>query len=110
MTIVGLSLHETAVYTLLLNHKLKEAKGQADLLARTDLLTGLKNRRAFFEVGEALLDNAHGHPFSLVMLDIDKFKLINDTYGHATGDEVIKSGRYGYARYGPGIGCRHRYI
>jgi len=61
-------------------------------LATTDPLTGAANRRSFMERGGAELDRArrHGRPASLIMLDIDHFKSINDTYGHAAGDEVLR--------------------
>ena len=55
--------------------------------AHRDPMTGVYNRRRFFELAGPLLDQ--GTSFAL-MLDIDKFKSVNDTYGHATGDEVIK--------------------
>jgi diguanylate cyclase (GGDEF)-like protein len=59
-------------------------------LATTDPLTGALNRRAFFEAGIEACERAEtGSPLSLVMLDIDHFKRINDTYGHAVGDEVL---------------------
>lgn len=60
--------------------------------AFTDHLTGLANRRRFErqlerEVGRVL---RFGHPFSLLMIDIDSFKNLNDTYGHDAGDEAIR--------------------
>ncbi|PYE52420.1 diguanylate cyclase [Paenibacillus barcinonensis] len=56
--------------------------------ARTDMLTGLNNRRTFEEVIQNWI---HEHiSFAIVVLDIDRFKLINDTFGHSTGDEVLK--------------------
>lgn len=65
---------------------------QLDLvrLAETDALTGVLNRRAFFERADALLRNAGKAPLAAVMLDIDHFKRINDTYGHDVGDRVIQ--------------------
>lgn len=55
--------------------------------AKRDPLTGLFNRRAFFEAAEKL---AHEHrPFSIVMVDIDHFKSINDTHGHLGGDSIL---------------------
>lgn len=55
--------------------------------AKRDPLTGLYNRRAFFDAAEKLAqDNA---PFSIVMIDIDHFKTINDTHGHLGGDRVL---------------------
>jgi diguanylate cyclase (GGDEF)-like protein len=61
-------------------------------LATTDYLTGLFIRRQLFELGEKEINRAqrNGDPLSLMMLDIDHFKSINDTYGHAIGDEVLK--------------------
>jgi diguanylate cyclase (GGDEF)-like protein len=58
---------------------------------RTDFLTGLYNRRYMMALLEQELARAgrYGSPFSLVMLDIDLFKQINDTYGHGTGDRVL---------------------
>lgn len=56
--------------------------------AMTDTLTDLPNRRKFNEVMTRLVND--GQPFSLVLIDIDHFKLINDTYGHLQGDEVLK--------------------
>ncbi|MEM9533818.1 MAG: diguanylate cyclase [Pseudomonadota bacterium] len=61
-------------------------------LARTDPLTGAANRREFAEqVGRELSRvRRHGSRLSIVMLDIDHFKAINDTYGHAAGDAVLQ--------------------
>ncbi len=61
-------------------------------LALTDSLTGLHNRRHLHEVGAGEIGRArrHDRPLSLLMLDIDKFKDVNDTFGHAVGDRVIQ--------------------
>lgn len=77
----------------LMEVELRAAKEQAEALARTDELTGLNNRRAFLEQGTHLLNQAmrFKHPTSLIMLDVDHFKRINDTYGHAIGDDALKS-------------------
>jgi diguanylate cyclase (GGDEF)-like protein len=67
---------------------------QRDLvrLATTDPLTGLLNRRAFFEKAEAICANAlAGSRVAAVMFDIDHFKRINDGYGHGAGDELIRA-------------------
>ena len=62
-------------------------------LASTDPLTGADNRRSFLEKGEyeLLRSLRYGHPFAFLMMDIDHFKTINDTYGHGTGDEILKT-------------------
>lgn len=71
---------------------LKSAKQRAEELAHTDELTGLYNRRAFFTfAGQALSQAMRSmQPTSLVMFDVDHFKQINDTYGHAVGDQVLQ--------------------
>lgn len=67
---------------------------ETERLARVDALTGLWNRRHFFELAERELARAQRGGWSdmvVLMLDIDHFKKINDTFGHAAGDEVLKS-------------------
>lgn len=61
--------------------------------ARTDALTGLANRRAFDDAISGCLTRykADRQPFSLILLDVDKFKNFNDTHGHQAGDEVLRS-------------------
>jgi len=61
-------------------------------LATKDPLTGLANRRQFFEYADKELArwNRHGGAVSLLMLDGDRFKKVNDTFGHGGGDEVLK--------------------
>jgi diguanylate cyclase (GGDEF)-like protein len=65
---------------------------QARYLAATDALTGLSNRRSFGEGVRRELSRSQrsGVPLAVVMIDIDDFKSINDTFGHATGDDVLK--------------------
>lgn len=60
-------------------------------LATTDPLTGQLNRRALFDLGQRELDRFHrfGRPLAVILFDIDHFKLINDTYGHAAGDHAL---------------------
>jgi diguanylate cyclase (GGDEF)-like protein len=58
--------------------------------ARTDELTGLPNRRSFYEQSEAAVAAAGpGHPVTLALLDLDRFKEINDSLGHAAGDSLL---------------------
>ena len=63
------------------------------LLATTDGLTGLVNRRAFDEALETEVSRStrSGAPLSLLMIDVDRFKSYNDLYGHQAGDEVLKA-------------------
>jgi diguanylate cyclase (GGDEF)-like protein len=71
---------------------LAKANEQLINLARIDSLTGLLNRRAFLEQleQEAVRTQRTDTPLGLLMLDVDHFKSINDTYGHAIGDQVLK--------------------
>ncbi len=91
MTNASMQLHKNAIHALSLTYELKAAKEEAEQMALSDVLTGLNNRRAFYEVGQALFANAHRRrsPISVIMLDVDFFKKINDRYGHATGDKAI---------------------
>ena len=68
-----------------------ETRHELDRLADTDPLTGLANRRALTARlnGEVERARRHGHPLSLAILDLDDFKMINDTLGHQTGDAVL---------------------
>ncbi len=60
-------------------------------MAVVDTLTGLYTRRQFFELGGKEIERArrYGSPLSLLMIDLDHFKQINDTYGHAVGDQIL---------------------
>ena len=65
---------------------------QLEHLAMMDDLTGLMNRRAFFIQGKKEISrtNRHKTPLSLLMLDVDGFKEVNDQYGHEAGDLVLQ--------------------
>jgi diguanylate cyclase (GGDEF)-like protein len=74
------------------NAELEEANAAITQLMRTDALTGLTNRRYFLEILDNFMSVARRHhtPLTLVMADLDHFKTVNDTYGHAGGDQVLK--------------------
>lgn len=65
-------------------HKLAVSRAEFQRLSRTDMLSGLLNRRAFTEALDQAEEGA-----SLVIFDVDRFKTINDRFGHASGDAVI---------------------
>jgi diguanylate cyclase (GGDEF)-like protein len=70
----------------------EKARGKAEELSQLDPLTGLFNRRHFFSIAEQELARniRHHHCLSLIMMDIDHFKSINDTHGHCVGDLVLR--------------------
>ncbi|KSV69471.1 PleD family two-component system response regulator [Ensifer adhaerens] len=74
------------------NDRLRSSVQQTIELAVTDGLTGLHNRRYFDTHLKLLMDRAaaRGRPLSICMTDIDRFKQVNDTYGHDVGDEVLR--------------------
>ena len=72
--------------------RLREGRAELERLSVTDELTGLANRRRMVAELERELRRSerHGHPFSILMLDVDHFKLFNDAHGHPAGDVVLK--------------------
>lgn len=87
-TVVALALALTMVVILV-----RDALGEAAARSETDALSGLLNRGGFERQAQAALLDAtlRGIPVSLVLTDLDHFKDVNDTYGHACGDRVIES-------------------
>ncbi len=73
-------------------NQLQEDKEKLEEIAYKDPLTGLFNRRFFLEHAKNIFEQAkrYGTPFSVILMDIDNFKKINDTYGHDIGDIVIQ--------------------
>lgn len=71
-----------------LEEKIKERTKELEILASTDALTGVNNRRNFFIEANKKYDEAQENLYA-VMIDIDNFKRINDTYGHSVGDEIL---------------------
>jgi diguanylate cyclase (GGDEF)-like protein len=83
---------KTATRVLELEKSLKDANEEITILAITDTLTGCYNRTFMDDHLPKEIKRAirYKHPISLIMLDIDNFKQVNDTYGHQAGDEVLK--------------------
>lgn len=77
----------------LAEEELKTSKELAEEMALKDELTGLCNRRAFFNQGNLTFKQAarFKHPISVIMMDIDHFKNINDNYGHSAGDKILRA-------------------
>ena len=75
------------------NQRLRLMQGELERLAHTDVLTGLPNRRAFFEDAERMLaaPSVAAEPVAALMIDVDHFKAINDAYGHGAGDDVLRA-------------------
>src|SRR5215216_1320913 len=73
--------------------ELKKSQQKEQLAARTDFVTGLANRRYFHELLETEIERIrrYPHPITVVYMDMDNFKLVNDLFGHKMGDEVLRS-------------------
>jgi len=81
-----------SVVTILIS-ELRHALEEERLLANTDPLTGALNRRSFNEVAEKrmIISEVNRHPYTMVYIDLDNFKTVNDMLGHAVGDLVLKT-------------------
>ncbi|MEA2124159.1 MAG: hypothetical protein QOI80_941 [Solirubrobacteraceae bacterium] len=90
LTVIGLVTGGAVVVRLLTEH-VEQLMAELDAAARTDRLTGLANRRALEENyrREATRAARTGEPIALVMIDLNRFKDINDLYGHAAGDTAL---------------------
>ena len=70
--------------------ELRAANRRLDLLAGTDELTGVCNRRRFLKLAEGVRRSADSAPACIALLDLDRFKRVNDEHGHLAGDEVLR--------------------
>jgi diguanylate cyclase (GGDEF)-like protein len=77
---------------IVMNHRQRRMRTELERLVATDVLTGLPNRRAFFDFAQPLIErDINGDaPLTAMMIDVDHFKPINDTYGHDAGDRVLR--------------------
>ncbi|MEO0317520.1 MAG: hypothetical protein RL404_1197, partial [Pseudomonadota bacterium] len=73
--------------------RLRESNRELRELATRDMLTGVLNARAYYEICDSLIRVAQRNraPYAVLFVDLDHFKSINDTHGHAAGDIVLKS-------------------
>jgi len=92
LVIIPALIAPAAMYPLLLLIKRqRELRADLERMVRTDVLTELPNRRAFFEFAQAeLAPSKDERQTAAMMIDIDHFKRINDSYGHDVGDVVLK--------------------
>jgi diguanylate cyclase (GGDEF)-like protein len=87
-------VHAASGYTVILREVVRQKHDALELkqMLTRDHLTGAANRAHFFEIAgrECSRFVRHGQPLSIVALDVDHFKAVNDTYGHAAGDQVLR--------------------
>jgi diguanylate cyclase (GGDEF)-like protein len=87
------TLAPLTMYPLIaMNHRQRRLRMELERLVGTDMLTELPNRRAFFEFALPFFERVANveTPLTAMMIDVDHFKPINDTYGHDAGDRVLK--------------------
>jgi diguanylate cyclase (GGDEF)-like protein len=91
LVIAGFCISLVVLFVMQNNYDLKNVQNVFELMAITDPLTGIFNRRHFLEIVRIGIEKARRHNEScyFIMFDIDKFKNVNDTYGHQIGDKVL---------------------
>jgi diguanylate cyclase (GGDEF)-like protein len=101
-----------AIHHAQLYRRMQEQKATIELQATVDGLTGLYNHRFFWERlrDEVARARRYGHPLSLLMLDLDDFKDVNDRWGHPAGDELLRAvGQALQTQLRQGVDCAARY-
>lgn len=85
------SLHDKIISESNINDLLQLKIDELKIISTTDALTNVYNRRYFFESGGSLIRLSHREnvPVSFLMIDLDHFKVVNDTYGHQIGDDIL---------------------
>jgi diguanylate cyclase (GGDEF)-like protein len=93
MVMVTLKGYNEYRYALLNEAKLEEKSRELKRISETDVLTGAYNRRYFNKIFDIEWKRAsrEGNPLTLIIIDLDHFKKVNDTYGHLAGDKVLKT-------------------
>ena len=91
LILAGICISGIVFFIMQNNYELKNMQSVFEQMAITDPLTGIFNRRHFMDIARIEIEKARRHNdiCYFIMLDIDKFKLVNDTYGHQIGDKVL---------------------
>jgi len=94
VSLINCSIDNSDYYAVIIRDISENKKTEEELLrlASTDPLTGVLNRREFRTIAEkeVMRCKRYGRPLSVLMMDIDHFKVINDSYGHAAGDKALQ--------------------
>ena len=81
------------IYSYILMGRIERSRRELEASSNLDTLTGLLNRRALYDVADEMFKRLQRHPapFTMLFADLDRFKAVNDAFGHATGDRVLRA-------------------